>query len=217
MSDDYDSSLKTLDIAKKHRWVIPAVGVHPWSIGACSLEQAKAVSELALNNRDIVRVLGEVGLDKKFKHDTFTYQLEVFKLFIETATEIEAVLNIHAAGAWREVLEFLTRSDVPTAIIHWYTGPKELLKEIIDRGLYITINPAVVIQEKHREIVVEAPLEIILPESDAPYRYRGMYLHPRDVFKVVEHIASIKAIHIEEVLIALSDNYKKLRNKYLRI
>lgn len=217
VSDDYSSSVRTLTIAKKYKWVIPAIGLHPWSIKINSIEEANNVSELALNKDNNIRVLGEIGIDKRFKPETFTYQLQIFKLFIDIAKEINAVLNVHAAGAWEEVLTLLTRSDIPTAIIHWYTGPKELLKDIVDRGLYITINPTVIIQQKHREIARSAPLDIILVESDAPYIYRGMPLHPKNVFDVISYIANIRNMNTEELCHIISNNYIKLKQKYLGI
>uniref|UniRef100_A0A7C4JJN5 TatD family deoxyribonuclease n=1 Tax=Ignisphaera aggregans TaxID=334771 RepID=A0A7C4JJN5_9CREN len=215
VSDDYNSSLKTLAIAEKHRWVIPAVGIHPWNIGADSFAEFNRLYDLIINSRNKVRVIGEVGLDKKFKYETYSYQLQIFKSFIDLATEIKALLNIHAAGAWKETIELLFKSDAPSAIIHWYTGPLELINEIINRNIFISINPAVTIQAKHREVVAQAPLDIILVESDAPYNYRGLSMHPRDVFNVIKHISSIKSMSYEEVYEAIASNYEKLKCKIL--
>lgn len=217
VSDDYSSSIRTLAIAKEYTWIIPAIGVHPWSIRAEGIEEAHRVIELALDKNVRIRMLGEVGLDRKFRPETFAYQLQVFKLFIEVAKEIKAVLNVHAAGAWREVIDILVKSDIPMAVIHWYTGPPNLLNELSDRGFYITINPAVFIQQKHKEIAALAPMDIILVESDAPYSYKGLVMHPRNIFDVIGYIANLRGISIEEAYEIISYNYEKLKSKYFSL
>jgi len=57
-------------------------------------------------------------------------------------------LNIHAAGTWKEVLEYLIKYDINRALIHWYTGPIDLVKEIERLGYYISINPALKVGQK---------------------------------------------------------------------
>ncbi|MEM4788185.1 MAG: TatD family hydrolase, partial [Ignisphaera sp.] len=207
--------IRTLAIAEKHRWVIPAIGIHPWNIDANSFAEFSRLYELAISLRNRIRVIGEVGLDKKFKSETFIYQLQIFKSFIDLATEIKSLLNIHAAGAWKETIELLARSDIPSAIIHWYTGPLELINELIDRNIFISVNPAIAVQIKHREVVARAPLDIILVESDAPYSYRGLIMHPKDVFNVIKYISNIKNMSYEEVYEVIVNNYEKLKRKIL--
>ncbi|MEM1541404.1 MAG: TatD family hydrolase [Ignisphaera sp.] len=210
VSDDHRSSIRTLDLAKRYRWIIPSVGLHPWSVDADSIDEAKKISDLAREKGNEIRILGEVGLDKRFKQDTYHHQLKVFEIFIELAKEMNMILNIHAAGAWREVLNILAKNDIPMAIIHWYTGPLELIKEINDRGYLITVNPTIAIQQKQRDVIAQAPIDLILVESDAPYKYKGLELHPKHIPNVIKHIAMIKKISEEEVHEAISRNIYKL-------
>jgi len=214
VSDDYKSSLRTLDLSRRFPWVIPAVGLHPWNVGDSSLQEARNIIDV-IETRDII-VLGEIGLDKRFRYETFDKQIEILKMFLSIARDRNLIVNIHAAGAWRETLELLYRYDISLAIIHWYTGPIELLKEIADRGYRITINPAISIQEKHREIVRVAPLEIMLLESDAPYRYRGIDMHPKMVLELYRVIASIKSIDIDSVIDVISKTCEDFLRKIKR-
>jgi len=214
VSDDYRSSLRTLDLSRRFPWIIPAVGLHPWNVGDSSLQEARNIIDV-IETRDIM-VLGEIGLDKRFRYETFDKQIEILKMFLSIARDRNLVVNIHAAGAWRETLELLYRYDISLAIIHWYTGPIELLKEIADRGYRITINPAISIQEKHREIVRIAPLEIMLLESDAPYRYRGIDMHPKMVLELYRVIASIKSIDIDSVIDVISKTSEDFLRKIKR-
>ncbi|MEM0500943.1 MAG: TatD family hydrolase [Ignisphaera sp.] len=211
VSDDYRSSIRTIEISKMHSLVVPAVGLHPWNVGPDYEDEMRNIEKLLLENR-LIKVLGEVGLDRKFKPYTLQYQDVVFRRFAEIAREKNFALNIHAADAWRDVLDILYRNDVPLAILHWYTGPQELVREIADRGYYITVNPALSIQQRHRDIVKIAPLDIILIESDAPYRYRGLTFHPREIFNVLKYIAELKGLDLDEV----KKDIKKNSYKFLQ-
>ena len=209
VSDDLDTSLKTLRYAENLPGrVTPCVGVHPWSVKTReSIEEARKTVELALDRR--VKCLGEVGLDTKFVGETIELQREVFRVFLEAARDHGLILNLHTAGTWEEVLNLLERYDIGYANFHWYTGPLHLLKRIEENGYTISINPAIRIQKKHQNVVANAPLEIMLTESDAPYEYRGIKMSPELVPEVVEHIARIKGLEVDEVAEAVLENFEK--------
>jgi len=206
VSDDLPSSRRTLELAKRIDWVIPALGLHPWEVTAESIDDAKEVAELIRSNSSVVRIVGEVGLDKRFRPNTIAFQTEVFRLFIDVARELQLGMTVHSVNTWRDVLDMLYRNDVPVAVFHWYTGPLELLEEIRDRGYMISVNPAISIQQKHRRVVEAAPIDMMLLESDAPYNYRGMKLHPSMVRDVVHAIASAKGMDPSEVLEVIREN-----------
>jgi len=211
VSDDYESSLKTLDIARRCSNVIPAIGIHPWEVKETSVSELNNVMRLVNN----AYFLGEVGLDKKFVPQTFSYQLNIFNKFVEIAREYNKGLSIHAAGAWREVLDILYRNDIKVAIIHWYTGPPELLKDIESLGYYIGINVALKIQKKMRLIIEKAPLEIMITESDGPYEYRGMKLNPELIPEAINEIAKIKEVSRDHVVKVISENFRNLMKKLI--
>ncbi|MCX8168412.1 MAG: TatD family hydrolase [Ignisphaera sp.] len=211
VSDNYNSSIRTVEISKRYRLVIPAVGLHPWNVGPDYKSEIAGVERL-LSENDMVRILGEVGLDRKFRPHTTQYQDAVFRGFIEMARERGLALNVHAANAWIDVLNALYRNDIPLAILHWYTGPADLVKDIADRGYYITANPALAVQQRYRDVVKVAPLDIMLVESDAPYNYRGFVFHPREISATFRYIAELKGMSFDEVRKSIMENsYKFLR------
>jgi Mg-dependent DNase len=101
------------------------------------------------------------------------------------------VVNVHAPDAWTDAVEELRRADVGRALIHWYTGPLDLLETIRDLGYYISINPVLTIQKKHQVAAKAADRRIVLVESDGPYEYRGMRLAPPAIRKTVEKLAEL--------------------------
>ena len=205
VSDDYESSLRTLSLASRCSNVIPAIGIHPWEINEVSTDELEKV--LALTSE--VKILGEIGLDKKFVPHTFNKQLEIFKKFIDIAKDLNLGLSIHAAGAWREVIDLISRNDIRYAIIHWYTGPTDLLKDIESLGYFIGVNAAIKIQRKMRSIVEKAPLEIMLTESDGPYEYRGLRLDPSLIPEALSIIAEIKEVDVDYVREVIFKNMTK--------
>ncbi|MEM0454006.1 MAG: TatD family hydrolase [Sulfolobales archaeon] len=210
VADDLISSLKTLKISKRCSNVVPSVGVHPWVISKVDEKEIDAILEIAASNN--VRFLGEVGIDKRFVPQTYDLQVDIFKKLIEYASSNGLGVNVHAAGAWDDALKILFKYDVKVAIIHWYTGPIELLNDLRSVGYFITVNPAVKVQLKSRDVVHKAPLDIILTESDSPYIYRGMRLTPEKVLDAAREIALIKGIELEDVVNAILTNYLKVLN-----
>ncbi len=207
VSDDPVSSLKTIEYSRKYG-VNPCVGIHPWEIHKHSMNELIEVIETGVKNN--IKCLGEVGLDKRFYYKTFDIQVKFFEKILEYAREYDLVLNLHTPGAWNIVYDYLIRYDIDRAYFHWYTGPKKLVDNIVGSGYYLGINPAWKIQEKHRALINYIPLENMLTESDAPYKYRGLELSPYMVIESIKYIAETRSMDEEEVVEKIWSNYIKL-------
>jgi len=208
VSDDLQSSLRTLEIARRHSTVVPCLGVHPWNIEKEGLERVRRAAELIRAEKP--KCVGEVGLDKRFlPESSFERQVEAFKIFLEEAVSIGAVVNIHAVDAWRDALRIVSRAGVERAIFHWYNGPEDVLREIEDHGYMVSINAAIKIQEKHRRIAEKASLEHMLLESDGPYNYRGIRLSPHMLREAASIVASVKGVSEEELLKIIEENFTR--------
>ncbi len=208
VSEDLESSYKTLTLARLYEKVIPAIGIHPWEVEKVG---EKGIREIERLVRDYnVPVLGEIGLDKLFVPRTFERQLPIFRKFLELAKEYNLAVNLHCAGAWRECFEEVSKYDLEKVYFHWYTGPIDLLQEIINKGHFIGINVAALVQEKHRKIIEEVPLENIITESDAPWKYKDFPLTPAKLGELIELISQIKNVPKEETINQIRKNFKKL-------
>lgn len=200
VSDDYESSLKTLEISEKFSNVVPCVGIHPWSISNTSINTIRKVLSLAPE----AKCLGEVGLDKRFKPETYHIQFEIFKEVVNVAREYSLPLNIHAVGAWREVFDMVYKSDIDRVMFHWYSGPIDLLREIMDVDYLISINPSIKVQRKHVKVLEEVNIKNLLTESDGPYVYHELNLNPLMVKELVKYIAEVKNVpedHLANVVL----------------
>ena len=201
VSEDYESSLKTIELSLEYENITPFIGIHPWNVAEASRSELDKV--LALADRDEVK-----GLDKRVGK-LYERQKEFFKEFCRIASEYDLPLSIHALGSWEDVLTLLRRYDIEKAAFHWYSGPPELLEQIEENGYMITINPAVKVQRKHRAVLDAASLDLIMTESDGPYKYRGMELKPDMIPDLVKFIAEVKGVSPESVEETVEWNYRR--------
>ncbi len=206
VSVDLKSSLKILEYSKELNNFIPCVGLHPWYVDKLSEDGIDEVFRLSRN----IKCIGEVGLDTRFVPKTIEKQRDIFRKFLEIGSEEDTVFNLHSVDTWREVLELLRRYDISKAIFHWYTGPINLLKDINDAGYFISINPSVKFQKKHKKVLEKAPIEMILTESDGPYLYKGYNLSPEMISESIDIIAEIKGLERKEAVEIVYRNFEKI-------
>lgn len=208
VSDDIKSSYETLNLARVFNNVTPCVGVHPWEIGGSKKTDIYEIEKIISQTE--VSCLGEIGLDKKFTPKTYNKQLKFFNEFLRLAREYGLSLNLHTAGASKEVFNLIDKYDIEKANFHWYTGPMDLLEKIMERNYTISINPAILIQKRHKSIAEKIHLNNLLTESDGPYRYRGLNLSPSLIPRLVSTLSKIKNIPLETILQAIIDNKQRI-------
>ncbi len=216
VADDPSTSIKNIEIGEKFKGkIIPCVGIHPWEINKYNINDVYKLVDLAIENN--IKCIGEIGLDRLFVSKTISKQIEIFKAFLEASRSYDFIYNLHTPKTWREVFELLVKYDVKRAYFHWYTGPTDLLKDIESMDYFIGINPAALIQEKHKRIIEKAPLKIMITESDGPYKYKSLQLNPFLIEKTIELISYIKGVEREYVVRMIEFNVNKILNIMSRI
>jgi TatD DNase family protein len=201
VSMDYSSSIDTLSIKDEN--ILKGVAIHPWNVDKENIDK---VIQL-IHKADFV---GEIGLDFKYSKAPKDLQIKYFEEFLEKSEN--KTVNIHALEAWKETIELLLKHNIKRAIIHWYSGPVDYLKDIEGAGYFITINPSVTFQEKHKKILEKAPLNIIITESDGGYEYKGKLLQPTDIIPTLDFISKIKEIEITLLNRIIENNFRKAYN-----
>jgi len=205
VSDDLKSSIKTIKLCETEKNWIPAIGIHPWEVKNTRKSALEEIKHLVARHE--IKVLGEIGLDKKFVPETWDKQLIFFKFFLKLANEYNLILNLHSAGAWQEVFNLLVKYDIEKALFHWYTGPLDLLEKIESKGYFIGINPAITIQEKHKEVAKIS--KNFITESDGPYKYRGLELNPLMIKNTIKIIAELRNESVSKVEKRIEVNFRK--------
>ena len=216
VGSDIASNAKVLKISEEYPgFVYPALGWHPWYIKEseidaslefikANIDKAVAIGEVGLDYHKRVRAIADKGLQKK-----------VLGGLLEIAKEYDKPALIHSRYAWRDALDAVIEAGLEKAVFHWYTGTSSVLRDIIDRGYYISVTPAVEYHEEHRRAVKEVPLERMLLETDCPVVYRRgrdneFTSSPADVLRSLKGAAALKGVSEEEIAEATTENAMRL-------
>jgi len=155
--------------------------------------------------------VGEVGLDfwlKESRKDPShrKRQEDLFRRLLSLGRDLSKPVIIHARGAWEECLRLVLEEQVTNAVFHWFSGPLEILRDVLAHGYLISATPAAHYSEKHQTAIRVAPLERILLETDSPVTYEGRRSEPADVVKTLQAVARIKQISEKEVAKTTTEN-----------
>lgn len=207
VGQDYESNLKVLEMAEKHRdFVYPALGLHPWSLG--NMGNAQIDINLRLIEENIERIvgIGEVGLDyhKKVKAVAGKErQKDVFEVMLDLAKRYDKPVSVHSRYSWKDCFDMVKASGVKKAVFHWYTGFSSVLREIVTGGYFISATPAGEYHDEHRRAIKETPLENLLLETDSPVtfgRETKYESRPSDIVRSLRAVAQLKGL--EESIVA---------------
>ena len=146
---DLPSYLELQKIGERSELVLPIFGIHPRR----AADYADRLPELS-RYIDMSPAIGEIGLDLHWVKDTTTYpaQRKVLEYFIAAAGEQNKFVNLHTKAGEKEILDLLEKYELRRAIIHWYSGPMDILKAMIDFGCYFTIGVEVLYSDSIKEI-----------------------------------------------------------------
>lgn len=208
----YKSNTIVMEIAEKYSnenlKIFPALGLHPWDMSSGELDM-RSEFEFIESNIGSAVALGEVGLDYWFKglhNDMKEAQKETFSRVLELAARFSKPVIIHSRGAWEDCFELTEKYSLKKAVFHWYSGPKEILEHIIEKGYFISATPALEYSKPHQDAIKHAPLESIVLETDTPVKYKGKESEPADVIKTLELVAELKNISKLEVAEKTTEN-----------
>ena len=168
MGSDYESNLWALEESIKYQRkglrIHPALGLHPWG-----LDPSKVDVNLSLIEENIGKAVavGEIGLDYWYKEaredeERKKQQRILFQRLLEIAERNGKPTSIHSRGAWKDCLDITIESGIEKAVFHWFSGPLDALRELLDQGYYVSATPAAVYSKEHRSVVENTPLDLSL-------------------------------------------------------
>ena len=209
-SMDLPSYRRNLEISNSCDLVLPAFGVHPWN----APKYADHLDELS----DAIKkcpMLGEIGLDHYFVKDASAYcaQRKVLEFFLDAARKQDKIANLHTKGAEQEVLELLDQYEIPRVIVHWYSGPLDIFRQMVDRGAYFTVGVEVLYSEHIRTIAREIPSSKLLTETDNPGGPKGFIGQPGMpllVKDVLKGLAEARRTSADEIIHTVKANFLEL-------
>jgi TatD DNase family protein len=207
---DVPSYVEMQRIAAQSDLVLATFGIHPKRAPdyVCRLKELNSYIEAS-------PALGEIGLDFHWVKDSSLYppQRQVLEYFLAAAREQKKMVNLHTKGAEKEILDLLERYGIERAIVHWYSGPLDILRHLAQFGAYFTFGVELLLSDNIKTIGAEVPDHLLLTETDNPGGLKwltGAMGMPSVVIEVVQALARLRQISEDEMIVKLNENFLRL-------
>lgn len=213
---DLPSSRQAVALAERHPALWAAVGVHPHDAQAFTPAVREELHRLATHPR--VVAIGETGLDFYYNHSPRETQIAAFEAHLALAAEAGLPVIVHDRDAHTETLTLLQRWAGPgrAGVLHNFSGDLDMAHTAIALGFWLGIGGPVTYKkaDRLREIVRHLPATCLLVETDSPYLapqpQRGQRNEPAYIRHIVNAIANVRQMSVEEVTILTETNTRQL-------
>ena len=209
-----------LAIAERFPDVYCSVGTHPHQADEEDGILPDELIELARHPK--VVAFGEAGLDYFYQHGSRQAQERGFRAHIAAARATGLPLVIHtreADGDCGRILEQEMAKGSFRAVLHCYTGGRELAMQAISLGLSISFTGILTFKKSQalRDLAAELPADRIMVETDAPYlapgKFRGKRNEPSYVVEIAKVLAETRGVSLEEISRQTTENFFRLFSK----
>ena len=211
---------RVLALAERYLHVFCSVGTHPHN----------AHEELDISTADLIGraahpkvvAIGEAGLDYHYDFSPRSAQEQGLRTHVAAARETGLPLVIHCRKADADMARILKEEMTQgafSAVLHCFTGTRELAFTGIDLGCYVSFSGILTFKKSHdlRAVAAALPADRILVETDAPYLapspYRGKRNEPAYVVETARALATIRGIGFEELARQTTTNFYRLFRK----
>jgi len=209
-----------LAIAERFPNVYCSVGTHPHQ--ADEEDGIPAGELIELTGHPKVVALGEAGLDYFYQHGSREAQERGFRVHIAAARATGLPLVIHTREADDDcgrILEDEMAKGSFRAVLHCYTGGRDLAMKAISLGLSISFTGILTFKKSQalRDLAAELPADRIMVETDAPYlapgKFRGKRNEPSYVVEIAKVLAETRGVSLEEISKQTTENFFRLFSK----
>ncbi|UYO56325.1 TatD family hydrolase [Rhodopseudomonas palustris] len=209
-----------LAIAERFPNVYCSVGTHPHQADE---EDGITTEELVkLAQHPKVVAFGEAGLDYFYEMGSRDAQERGFRAHIAAARETGLPLVIHTREADEDcgkILEGEMGKGAFRAVLHCYTGGRDLAMQAIDLGLMISFTGILTFKKSQalRDLAAELPADRVMVETDSPYlapgKYRGKRNEPSYVVETAKVLAEVRGVSLDEIARQTTENFFRLFGK----
>ena len=209
-----------LAITSRFPNVYCSVGTHPHH--ADEEDGISADELIALTKHPKVIALGEAGLDYFYDKGSPEAQARGFRAHIAAARATGLPLVIHTRDAdddCKRILEEEVAEGPFKAVLHCYTGGRELAIRAVELGLMVSFTGILTFKNSQnlRDIAAELPPDRLMVETDAPYlapgKHRGKRNEPAFVVETARVLAETRGVSLEEISRQTTENFFRLFDK----
>jgi TatD DNase family protein len=204
-------------VAERFENVCCSVGTHPHY---ADKERDVTLDEILAHAKEPrVVAIGEAGLDYHYDNSPIADQENGLRLHIAAARETGLPLVIHSREAdehMSRVLQEEMAKGAFKAVLHCFTGGRELAFRGIDLGLYVSFSGVLTFKNSQdlRAIAADLPADRILVETDAPYLApiprRGKRNEPAYVAHTAKALAETRGVSEAEIADITTANFFRL-------
>ena len=219
---DVDTSCVSKTLAEKYEAVYFCAGFHPSELARFEAGDWERLRELCRHEKCVA--VGEMGLDYHYENNPEkSVQKEAFLRQLQIADEAGLPVVIHSRDAAEDTYEFLyEHKDLLRhgGLMHCYSYSPEMLLRFAEFGLYFSFGGTTTFKNAKKvwASVQCVPADRILTETDCPYLtpapYRGVFPNePKNVRFVVERLAELRGVSVDEMAAQVEKNAKTLFKK----
>ncbi|NDV95940.1 TatD family deoxyribonuclease [Dysgonomonas sp. 521] len=214
---DVSSIARLHHISDKYSgYCAPMMGLHPTSVNENWRSELDTIKQ-ELTKRKYIAI-GEIGLDLYWDRTYEEEQKEVFEEQLRWSIDYDLPVAIHSRDAISQCISCIRNvgAEKLRGVFHSFGGTEEELDGILSLGGFMLgINGVVTFKNSTLSTVLRnTDLSHIIVETDAPYLapvpYRGKRNEPSYTLNVVEKLAEIYGLTIEEIGEITSQNAEEL-------
>ena len=198
--------------------IFAMAGLHPCSVKENFKEEIEKI-EQQLSLRQFAAI-GETGLDFYWDTSFKKEQYESLKIHADWAVKYKRPLVLHTRNAMQEAIDFIKNYDSQNlyGIFHCFGGSLQNAKDIINAGFLLGIGGVLTYKNSGlSEVIKEIDLKYLVLETDAPYLspvpFRGKRNESSYLKYIVQKLAEIKTISVEEVAEQTTKNAQQIFSK----
>ncbi len=218
---DIDDSEKAIALASGNTDLFSATaGIHPHHADQYT-EDTKATLDNLLK-LDIVKAVGETGLDFFRDISPREKQIESFRAHLELAEKTGKPLFLHQRDSHETFLSVLKehRDRVGLIVVHCFTDTAEALNDYLELDCYIGITGWICDERRGAHLldcVGNIPLNRLMIETDAPYlmprslrpKPKTRRNEPCNLPLVLDAVASVRPESSAKLAIATTENARR--------
>lgn len=205
------ANTRAIELSKKPN-LYATVGLHPSDVSeGLDTDLLRA----QVDNPKVVAI-GEIGIDLYWVKDNLELQLQVFRKQIDLAIELNLPVVIHMRDSAKEIYDVIKNYPNLRGVMHCFSASFEWAMKFIALGFYIGIGGPVTFKNnlEAKEVAKNIPINRLLVETDSPYLapvpFRGKQNEPAYTRLVVEEIAKLRGLSLEEVSTMTTQNAMRL-------
>ena len=213
VSIDFESTERMFSLFEDDELFYFSLGYHPHSADTFKADILDKYRSL-LKNKKRIKAIGEAGLDVKSKVE-FEKQYQVYRVFCEFAKETELPLIIHHRGYDDEILKPLEELKLNKCIFHCFSSGPDMLTRVMKLGAYASFSGIVTFKsaQEVKESAKKVPLDRLLVETDSPFlapqKVRGQRNSPVNVLEIINEIANLRQMPVDELKEIVYENSLK--------